>query len=124
MANVQITRQQVVQRGQITTTVVSQVQSLQLVQTMLHGALSMLTYSRGLFPTKAFVERFYDNQETTISYESFANGQLPLSKAEAKLPSTKVPVLMRQRSRRADQLLNWLVSISNYTSKGFSQYAD
>ncbi|KAM0716335.1 hypothetical protein Q7P37_007780 [Cladosporium fusiforme] len=108
MANVQIVRQQQVQRNPLTTTKVDQAQSLQLVQTMLHGALSMLTFSRGLFPEKAFATRFYDSQDITNSYESFASGRMPSTKAEAKGPSTKVPVLMRQRSRRADRLLDWL----------------
>lgn len=109
MANVQIVRQCNVQRNPITTTKVDQVQSLQLVQTMLHGALSILTYSRGLFPLKVFEERFYDSP---ISYENFANGQMPTNKAEANSLSTKVPVLMRQRSKRADMLLDWLVRSS------------
>lgn len=110
MANVQLVRQREIQRNPITTTKVDQAQSLQLVQTMLHGAMSTLTYSRGLFPTKAFKECFYDSQDTTIPYETLAKGALPTLKAEAISPSTKVPVLMRQQSRRADRFLDWLVS--------------
>lgn len=115
MANVQLLRQRNVQTNAYTTTRVDQAQSLELVQTMLHGALSTLTYLRGLFPTKAFESCYYRLRDAPLSYADFAAGRMPTKKDEADDLSTKIPVLLRERSRRVDRFLDWLASNSNST---------
>jgi meiosis-specific protein HOP1 len=73
MANVQLVR-----TGQTyATTTVNEVQSIQLVQTMLHGAMSTLTYLRELFPEKAFEYRYYEMRETPLPYKDFAAARMP-----------------------------------------------
>jgi len=106
MANVQLVR---TCRTYATTTI-NEVQSIQLVQTMLHGAMSTLTYLRELFPEKAFEYRYYEMRETPLPYKDFAAARMPSYKNEADPHSTKLPVLLRKRSKRADLFLNWLVS--------------
>jgi hypothetical protein len=106
MANVQLIRA----RQTFATTTINQVQSIQLVQTMLHGAMSTLTYLRELFPEKAFADRYYEMRETPLPYAEFAAARMPSHKGEADEHSTRLPVLIRERSRRADLFLDWLVS--------------
>jgi hypothetical protein len=106
MANVQLVRT----RQTYATTTINEVQSIQLVQTMLHGAMSTLTYLRELFPEKAFEYRYYEMRETPLPYKDFAAARMPSYKSEAGPHSTKLPVLLRKRSKRADLFLDWLVS--------------
>jgi hypothetical protein len=106
MANVQLVRT----RQAYATTTINEVQSIQLVQTMLHGALSSLTYLRELFPEKAFEDRYYEMRENPLPYADFAAARMPSLKGEADPHSTRVPILLRQRSKRADLFLDWLVS--------------
>lgn len=108
MANVQLVRT----RQTYATTTINEVQSIQLVQTMLHGAMSTLTYLRELFPEKAFEYRYYEMRETPLPYKDFAAARMPSYKSEADTHSTKLPVLLRKRSKRADLFLDWLVSVS------------
>ncbi|GAB7327766.1 hypothetical protein MBLNU13_g11577t2 [Cladosporium sp. NU13] len=104
MANVQLVRT----RQTFATTTINEVQSIQLVQTMLHGAMSTLTYLRELFPEKAFEYRYYEMRETPLPYKDFAAARMPSFKSEADPHSTKLPVLLRKRSKRADLFLDWL----------------
>lgn len=106
MANVQLVRT----RQTYATRTINEVQSIQLVQTMLHGAMSTLTYLRELFPEKAFEYRYYEMRETPLPYKDFAAARMPSYKSEADPHSTKLPVLLRKRSKRADLFLDWLVS--------------
>jgi len=106
MANVQVVRT----RQTHATTTINEVQSIQLVQTMLHGALSTLTYLRELFPERAFEYRYYEMRETPLPYTDFAAARMPSFQSEADPHSTKLPVLLRDRSKRADLFLDWLVS--------------
>jgi len=110
MASVQLVRQRNVQTR--TTTKIDQVQSLQLVQTMLHSALSTLTYLRNLFPDRAFEERRYELRDTVIPYTDYAAARIPLVNDDTDVPHTNLPILVRDRSRRADAFLDWLVSES------------
>lgn len=113
MANVQLVRQR---QTQVMTTI-NEVQSIQLVQTMLHGALSTLTYLRELFPEKAFVSRYYEMRETPLQYKDFAAARMPSRQNEADVHSTVLPILQRHRSKRADIFLDWLVSGSSPTTR-------
>ena len=108
MANVQLVRT----RQTFATMTINEVQSIQLVQTMLHGAMSTLTYLRELFPEKAFEYRYYEMRETPLPYKDFAAARMPSYKSEADPHSTKLPILLRKRSKRADLFLDWLVSAS------------
>jgi meiosis-specific protein HOP1 len=108
MASIQLVRQRSVQTR--TTTKLDQAQSLQLVQTMLHSALSTLTYLRSLFPDKAFVEQRYALSDTITPYAEYAAARMPPVKDDAETPHTNLPILLRGRSRRADVFLDWLVS--------------
>jgi hypothetical protein len=108
MTSIQLVRQRNVQTR--TTTKLDQAQSLQLVQTMLHSALSTLTYLRSLFPDKAFVEQRYALSDTITPYAEYAAARMPPVKDDAETPHTNLPILLRGRSRRADVFLDWLVS--------------
>jgi len=114
MANVQVVRT----RQAHATTIINETQSIQLVQTMLHGALSSLTYLRDLFPEKAFEYRYYEMRETPLPYKDFAAARMPSFKNQADPHSTKVPVLVRDRSNRANFFLDWLVSASAVSDRG------
>lgn len=116
-----------VQKSIVTTkTAIDQKQSLEIVQTLLHGGLSTLTYlrcvwyvshgsqqpadlRRNFFDEKAFDEQCYDMSDRVRSYEEFAAGQLCKTRSDAQEPMTVVQVLRRGRSRRADVFLDWLV---------------
>lgn len=117
MANVQIVRQRNVQRQTETTTKVGQVQSLQLVQTMIHGSLSMMTYLREFFPEKAYEERCYEMRDTILPYEDFAAARMPSKRTDPSAFSTRVPILLRGRSKRADLFLDWLVGEIGQTTQ-------
>jgi meiosis-specific protein HOP1 len=106
MVNVQLTRT----RQTHATTTINEVQSIQLVQTMLHGALSTLTYLREFIPERAYEYRYYEMRETPLPYTDYAAARMPSFRNEADPHSTKLPVLMRDRSKRADVFLDWLVS--------------
>ena len=108
MASIQLVRQRNTQT--LTATKLDQVQSLQLVQTMLHSALSTLTYLRNLFPDRAFEERRYEMRDTIVPYADYAAARIPSVKDDADIPHTNLPILVRDRSRRADVFLDWLVS--------------
>jgi hypothetical protein len=108
MASIQLVKQRNVQTR--TTTKLDQVQSLQLVQTMLHSALSTLTYLRNLFPDRAFVQRRYEMRDTVMPYAEYAAARMPSVNDDAEIPYTNVPILVRAHSRRADVFLDWLVS--------------
>jgi hypothetical protein len=104
MASMQILKQQNEQR-------MDQKQSLELVQTMLHSALSSLTFMRGLFPEKAYDEKVYEMRDNILPYNDFAEGKMPDTTTGASAPYTVVRVLQRDRSRRVNTFLDWLVSI-------------
>jgi meiosis-specific protein HOP1 len=108
MASIQLVRQRNVQTR--TTTKLDQAQSLQLVQTMLHSALSTLTYLRSLFPDKASLEQRYALSDTITPYAEYAAARMPSVNDDADTPHTNLPILLRGRSRRADVFLDWLVS--------------
>ena len=69
MANVQLQKT-------VTKTAIDQKQSLEVVQTLLHGGLSSLAYLREFFHDKAFLEQLYDG-EKIHPYEDYAAGKLP-----------------------------------------------
>jgi len=105
MASVQLVRQ----RNEVRTTM-DQKQSLEIVQTMLHSALSSLTFMRGLFPVKAFDERVYEMRDEVLPYDDFASARMPTTRDKATTPNTTLRVLRRDRSRRVNTFLDWLVS--------------
>jgi hypothetical protein len=108
MPSIQVVKQRNVQTR--TTIKLDQAQSLQLVQTMLHSALSTLTYLRNLFPERAFAQRRYEMRATVMPYKEYAAARMPSVKDDAEVPYTNVPILVRNHSKRADVFLDWLVS--------------
>lgn len=109
MANVQITRQHNASQLTKTATKLDQKQSLEVVQTMLHSAISSVTYLRELFPTKAYTSRWYEYRDTVLPYEDYIAGNLPRFAEEAQEPRINVPILQHRRSKRVDVFLQWLV---------------
>jgi meiosis-specific protein HOP1 len=105
MSSVQLLRQ----RNEVRTAM-DQKQSLELVQTMLHSALSSITYIRGLFPLKSYDQRVYEMRDRMLPYDDFAEGRMPDDLNDAIAPHTTIRVLRRGRSRRVDTFLDWLVS--------------
>ncbi|KAK5113843.1 hypothetical protein LTR62_003227 [Meristemomyces frigidus] len=92
----------------ITKTAIDQKQSLEVVQTMLHGSLSTLTYCRALFAEHAFDTQIYDMAQNIHSYTDYAAGKLVKHTQQATKPHTFLRTLRRGRSRRVDKFLNWL----------------
>ncbi|KAF2089473.1 DNA-binding protein [Saccharata proteae CBS 121410] len=81
---------------------ISQRQSTDVVQTLLHGSISCLSYVRNLFPESCFDDQVYDNSNDPWSYEEYAAGR------GTSKEGTKMKVLRRGRSEAVDQLLDWL----------------
>ena len=92
----------------ITKTAIDQKQSLEVVQTLLHGGLSSLSYLRCFFAEKAFDEQIYDLSDKIHPYEDYAAGRLGKSHFTARTPKTIMRILRRNRSKRADMFLDWL----------------
>ncbi|KAI7538692.1 hypothetical protein KC331_g10198 [Hortaea werneckii] len=87
---------------------IDQKQSLEVVQTLLHGGLSSLSYQRALFSDKVFDEQFYVTGDHVHSYADYAAAKLPKRSPRDGITATKMQVLRRGRSRRVDQFLDWL----------------
>ncbi|KAK4545923.1 hypothetical protein LTR36_002487 [Oleoguttula mirabilis] len=92
----------------VTKTAIDQKQSLEVVQTMLHGGLSSLAYMRNFFAEKAFDEQMYEMSDRIHSYKDYAAGKLVKERSEANAPSTAMRILRRGRSKRVDMFLDWL----------------
>ncbi|KAI7277651.1 hypothetical protein KC345_g6496 [Hortaea werneckii] len=103
MASVQIQRPVTKTKNAI-----DQKQSLEVVQTLLHSGLSSLSYQRALFSDKVFDEQFYLTGDHVHSYADYAAAKLPKRSPRDGPTATKMQVLRRGRSRRVDQLLDWL----------------
>ncbi|KAF2866938.1 HORMA domain-containing protein [Massariosphaeria phaeospora] len=80
-------------------------QSNEIVQTLMHGAISSLIYLRGLLPESCFKDQYLATSETALSYESYAAGVRENSPGKG---GCRVKALMKGRSTRADTLLEWL----------------
>ncbi|KAK3724805.1 hypothetical protein LTR37_000853 [Vermiconidia calcicola] len=106
MATIQL--QKAKNAGTVTKTAITQKQSLEVVQTMLHGGLSTLSYLRCFFADKAFEHQVYPIGDNIYSYEDYAGGKLPQNVKTKNDSSTKMQVLRRGRSRRVDMFLDWL----------------
>ncbi|KAI7566359.1 hypothetical protein KC343_g4042 [Hortaea werneckii] len=103
MASIQIQRP-----ATKTKNAIDQKQSLEVVQTLLHGGLSSLSYQRALFSDKVFDEQFYVTGDHVHSYADYAAAKLPKTSPRDGTTATKMQVLRRGRSRRVDQFLDWL----------------
>ncbi|KAI5361915.1 Putative HORMA domain, Zinc finger, FYVE/PHD-type, Zinc finger, RING/FYVE/PHD-type [Septoria linicola] len=91
-----------------TKTTITQKQSLEVVQTLLHGGLSSLAYLRMFFAEKAFDTQTYSAGNRMPSYQDYVNGKLPKQKKTETGTHTVMKVLRRTRSKRADAFLDWL----------------
>jgi len=96
---------------QASVTKLDQRQSLEVLQTTLHGALSIITYLRDLFPSKAYTNRWYESRDAVLPFEDYASARMPQTRSNAAEQSTQIPVLQRHKSKRADAFLQWLVSV-------------
>ncbi|KAF2164649.1 hypothetical protein M409DRAFT_25043 [Zasmidium cellare ATCC 36951] len=86
-------------------TAVTQTQSLETVQTLIHGGLNYVLYLRYLLTRDVFDFRYY-TAGSVKPYKDFANGKLP--KTGDKHTDAQVPILLRNKSRRSDLFLDWL----------------
>ncbi|KAK5174176.1 uncharacterized protein LTR77_001256 [Saxophila tyrrhenica] len=89
-------------------TEVTQKQSIDVVQTMLHSGLSCITYLRNLLADKAYDMQEYDSTATIQPYDEYASGRAALTRRRSTQRSAKLQVLRRGRSKRVDLLLDWL----------------
>ncbi|KAF2465400.1 uncharacterized protein BDR25DRAFT_345980 [Lindgomyces ingoldianus] len=80
-------------------------QSTELVQTLVHAAVSSLAFLRHLFGEHCFDDQLYEVDTSKQTYEDYANG---LNQAQDKPGVSRFRVLKRGRSERVDQLLDWL----------------
>nr|POE74649.1 meiosis-specific protein hop1 [Quercus suber] len=91
-----------------TKTAIDQVQSLELVQTMLHSGVADV--SSDFFTDGAFEEMYYDTSKKGYSYEDYTSGNTATRRGATKIHNhTKIQVLRRGRTRRVDIFLDWLV---------------
>ncbi|KAK4902435.1 hypothetical protein LTR49_027045 [Elasticomyces elasticus] len=95
-------------RNAPTVTKIDQKQSLEVIQTMLHGSLSTLSYLREFFSEKVFERQLYEMADHIHSYEDYAAGNLVKHKHEAAEPAITMCILKRGRGKRADLFLDWL----------------
>lgn len=65
---------------------------------------------RNFFGDKGFELQIYDMAEKIHSYEDYATGKLTKNELTAVSPKTKMQMLRRNRSKRVDVFLDWLVS--------------
>ncbi|KAK4978192.1 hypothetical protein LTR42_002570 [Elasticomyces elasticus] len=98
-------------RNAPTVTKIDQKQSLEVIQTMLHGSLSTLSYLREFFSEKVFERQLYEMADHIHSYEDYAAGKLAKHKHEAAEPAITMCILKRGCGKRADLFLDWLVRI-------------
>ncbi|OCK84967.1 hypothetical protein K432DRAFT_439681 [Lepidopterella palustris CBS 459.81] len=99
---------------------IEQQQSTEVVQTLLHGSISCLSYLRALFAESCFDNQHYETNEVHWSYDDYAIGKTQprhasgqsvgdrKGKTESKRQGTMMKVLRRGRSKAVDQLLDWL----------------
>ena len=110
MANVQL---QKTVNATVTKTAIDQKQSLEVVQTMLHGGLSSLAYLRQFFRDGVFEHQYYTFSADRIHpYADYAGGKIKDVGAHANGPKTRMPVLRRGRSKRVNEFLDWIVRTS------------
>ncbi|KAF2739617.1 DNA-binding protein [Polyplosphaeria fusca] len=79
-------------------------QSTEVMQTLLHSALSAVTYARGIFPIECFDFQVYKNISDEYTYRDFAKDSGKAKQGTGK----SVYVLKQGRSSRADKFINWL----------------
>ncbi|KXT07784.1 hypothetical protein AC579_4304 [Pseudocercospora musae] len=92
----------------LTKTAITQKQSLEVVQTLLHGSLSSLAYLRSFFSEKVFDAQAYAAHDRLPSYRDYADGRLPEVPKDTTELHTTMQVLRRGRSKRVDTFLDWL----------------
>lgn len=100
--------------------IIEQQQSTEVVETLLHGSISCLSYLRNLFAESCFDDQFYEMNDLHWSYGDYAEGKhVPRDtagqgsargkeKATYRRHGTSMKVLRRGRSKGVDQLLDWL----------------
>jgi hypothetical protein len=92
-------------------TVTNVKQSVDIVQTLVHGSISSLLFLRKLLPASCFVEQSYAAIKNHGTYEQYASGLGVRDNLEPeKYPGWSFKSLRRGKSTRADRLLDWLVS--------------
>ena len=109
MASMQVLRQRNAGEATKTHTHLDQKQSLEIVQTMIHSALSTITYLRNLFPEKAYTTGWYELRDTVLPYADYAAVRMPRAASEAGDVRVQIPILQRGRSRRVEMFLLWIV---------------
>ncbi|KAK0338258.1 hypothetical protein LTR59_002932 [Friedmanniomyces endolithicus] len=95
-------------RNAATVTKIDQKQSLEIIQTMLHGSLSALSYCRAFFAEKVFDRQVYRVADQVPPYEEYAVGRLASNRGTTSELATTMRVIRRGRSKRADTFLDWL----------------
>ncbi|KAJ9635129.1 hypothetical protein H2199_008615 [Coniosporium tulheliwenetii] len=97
---------------------IEQKQSTEVVQTLLHGSISCLSYLRNLFPEKCFDDLVYETSSTHLPYEDYTmcRSLSPPNKDKERTRTT-MKVLQKGRSEVVDKFLAWLVSESSPLAK-------
>ncbi|KAK1822511.1 hypothetical protein LTR12_003074 [Friedmanniomyces endolithicus] len=95
-------------RNAATVTKIDQRQSLEIIQTMLHGSLSALSYCRAFFAERVFDSQVYRVANQITPYEEYAIGRLASKRGTTSELATTMRVMRRGRSKRADTFLDWL----------------
>ncbi|TKA78562.1 hypothetical protein B0A55_02804 [Friedmanniomyces simplex] len=95
-------------RNTKTVTKIDQKQSLEVIQTMLHGSLSTLSFLRAFFAEKFFDKQVYRMADHIQPYEDYAAGNIAHDGGNGSEPVTPMQVMRRGRGKRADTFLDWL----------------
>lgn len=98
-----------------TKTAISQKQSQEFVQTVLHSALSNLSYQREFFPKEAYDGGVLGSADR-LSYRDYADAKLLVDINRVKKPYSYVQILRRRSGKRANLFLDLLVSTVSSTN--------
>ena len=95
-------------------------QSIEIVQTLLHGSVSSILFVRDLLPPEAFVDQYYAAINSHRRYSDYVSGMHdPAALAESVGHHFKS--LKKGKSTRGDRIINLLVS-DILTFRGHAAY--
>ncbi|TID15122.1 hypothetical protein E6O75_ATG08375 [Venturia nashicola] len=98
-----VTTAQATKNATSTAQLVTQKQSQELAQTLVHGSISCIAYLRDLFPDQCFEEHGFSSSDKHISYKDHASG-----KSQSRSGGSKLRALRRGHNDNVDSFLDML----------------
>ncbi|KAE9993975.1 hypothetical protein EG327_002015 [Venturia inaequalis] len=102
-ASTKVTTAQATKNAISTTQLVTQKQSQELAQTLVHGSISCIAYLRDLFPDQCFEEHGFSSSNKHIPYKDHASG-----KSQSRSGGSKLRALRRGHNDNVDSFLDML----------------